>query len=258
MLKIKTLPGFEDIDKVAIAIERLKTFEPKGGYYLAFSGGKDSIVIKALADMAGVKYDAHYSMTTIDPPELVRFIKKHHPDVSIDRPDKSFFQLVVSHGFPTRMSRWCCEYLKECGGTGRLVVTGIRWDESYKRSRRKMVEQCYRDKSKKFLNVIVDWSDMDVWQFITEQKLPYCELYDKGWKRIGCLFCPMSTHRKTEVEMYPKFRKAFISAFEKLYENRKSRGKPSVDRWSSGKDMFNWWINENRTKEIPDQGVMFE
>ena len=47
-------------DKVQVAIERLKTFEPPEGYYLVFSGGKDSVVIKALADMAGVKYDAHY------------------------------------------------------------------------------------------------------------------------------------------------------------------------------------------------------
>jgi len=36
------------IDKVAIAIVRLKEFEPEEGYYLAFSGGKDSVVIKQL------------------------------------------------------------------------------------------------------------------------------------------------------------------------------------------------------------------
>ena len=45
--------------KVEVAIERLKLFEPEEGYYLCFSGGKDSVVVKALADMAGVKYDAH-------------------------------------------------------------------------------------------------------------------------------------------------------------------------------------------------------
>ena len=45
-------------DKVDKAIMRLQTYEPPEGYYLCFSGGKDSCVIKALADMAGVKYDA--------------------------------------------------------------------------------------------------------------------------------------------------------------------------------------------------------
>lgn len=66
---------------VAKAVERLKLFEPSEGYYLAFSGGKDSVCIKALANMAKVKYHAHYNIVGVDPPELVDFIKKHHPDV---------------------------------------------------------------------------------------------------------------------------------------------------------------------------------
>ena len=72
-------------DKVETAIERLRTFEPPEGYHLAFSGGKDSVVVKALADMAGVKYDAHYNVTSVDPPELVQFVKTFS-DVSRDIP----------------------------------------------------------------------------------------------------------------------------------------------------------------------------
>ena len=83
-LVTETLLGVED--KVKNSIEALKTFEPPEGYYVAFSGGKDSVVVKALCDMAGVKYDAHYSVTSVDPPELVRFIKEKYPDVSRDIP----------------------------------------------------------------------------------------------------------------------------------------------------------------------------
>ena len=72
------------LDKVETAIKRIKTFEPPEGYYLAFSGGKDSVVIKALCDMAKVKYDAHYNVTTVDPPELVQFVKTF-PDVTFDK-----------------------------------------------------------------------------------------------------------------------------------------------------------------------------
>ena len=62
-MALKELTLFDGkIDKVTRSIERLKTFEPPEGYYLAFSGGKDSVVIKHLADMAGVKYDAHYNL----------------------------------------------------------------------------------------------------------------------------------------------------------------------------------------------------
>lgn len=71
-------------DKVEAAIKRLQMFEPEEGYYLAFSGGKDSVCVKALADMAGVKYDAHYNITTVDPPELVAFVKSFK-DVKMDR-----------------------------------------------------------------------------------------------------------------------------------------------------------------------------
>lgn len=73
-------------EKVEESIKRIKQFDPrsfsgKDGYYLAFSGGKDSVVCKALLEMAGVKYDAHYRVTSVDPPELVRFVKEKHPDV---------------------------------------------------------------------------------------------------------------------------------------------------------------------------------
>lgn len=83
--------GVELVSKVDMAMERMKAFEPKEGYYLAFSGGKDSCVLKALADMSGVKYDAHYNLTSVDPPELVRFIRQHHPDVKFDVPHKLIY-----------------------------------------------------------------------------------------------------------------------------------------------------------------------
>lgn len=126
-------------DKVQVAIDRLKTFEPPEGYYLAFSGGKDSVAIKALADMAEVKYDAHYNLTSVDPPELVQFIKTFD-DVQIDRPmDKDGHQITMWNLIPkkkmppTRTVRYCCKELKEMGGKGRMVITGVRWAESTNR-----------------------------------------------------------------------------------------------------------------------------
>ena len=66
------------VDKVQRSIDRIKAFEPSEGYFLCFSGGKDSIVIKRLAELAGVKFDAHYSVTTVDPPELTHYIRDVH------------------------------------------------------------------------------------------------------------------------------------------------------------------------------------
>lgn len=135
-------------EKERKAIERLKAFEPPEGYYLAFSGGKDSVVCKALLDAAGAKYDATYRVTSVDPPELVRFIKNVHPDVVREVPfypadyknpklagkPISMWNLIPEELMPpTRTMRYCCKRLKESGGDGRMTVTGVRWAESANR-----------------------------------------------------------------------------------------------------------------------------
>jgi len=144
------------IEKIKISIERIKEFEPPEGYYLAFSGGKDSQVIYELAKMANVKFDAHFNFTTVDPPELLRFIRTNYPDVKWNRPEKTMWQLIQQKMYPpTRIVRYCCESLKERGGKGRFLLTGIRKQESNKRRKRRMVEVCYKDKTKQESAVLV-------------------------------------------------------------------------------------------------------
>lgn len=62
-------------EKERIAMERLKAFEPEDGYFLAYSGGKDSDCIKILAQLAGVKFEAVHNLTTVDAPETVPVYK---------------------------------------------------------------------------------------------------------------------------------------------------------------------------------------
>lgn len=126
-------------EKVRVAIERFRAFEPPDGYYLAYSGGKDSDCIKILAGLAGVKYDAVHNLTTVDAPETIQYVKAQ-PDViirpSYDRDGKhiTMWNLIVRKGTPPlRISRYCCSELKETGGKGRVTVTGVRWAESVRR-----------------------------------------------------------------------------------------------------------------------------
>lgn len=282
---------FGTIDKVQVAIERLKAFEPKDRpYWLAFSGGKDSCVILELAKMAGVKFEAHYNVTSVDPPELVRFVKNVHPEVSFDIPhDKqgkpiSMWSLIKATTMPpTRVMRYCCKNLKESSGKGTITITGVRWAESVNRKlnqgmvtlqgndktndelikigaretmrggvvlnddndeARRSVEVCYRTK-KTLVNPIIDWSDDEVWEFIHKYNVPYCNLYDKGSTRLGCIGCPMGGKNgmESQFKRYPKYREQYIRCFEKMIQNRREKG--LVDRrfdWQSGEDVMNWWI----------------
>ena len=102
---------------------------------------------------------------------------------------------------------------------------------------RKLIEQCYQ-RSKVVINPIIDWADDEVWEFIHEYQVPYCELYDKGCKRLGCIGCPMSTHQAEELEKYPKYKQAYIRAFQRMIDQF---DKPT--QWKTGEDVYNWWIN---------------
>lgn len=295
---------FNGLDKVDKAIMRLQTYEPQEGYYLCFSGGKDSVVIKALADIAGVKYDAHYSVSSVDPPELVRFIKNEHPDVIFDYPRDRNGNVVTMWNLiptktmpPTRIVRYCCAYLKEQGGKGRLKVTGVRWDESTRRKKShgevtfadkktqkviekelsdedffstpqggvvlrldnrenaRLVEMCYKTHTT-MINPIIDWTTDEVWEFIKEYNIPYCCLYDEGFKRLGCIGCPMGSkkQREYEFERYPKYKNLYMMAFQKMIDNhggvlRKYNDAEQimngyiVERWDEPSEIIEWWID---------------
>lgn len=261
------------LDKVQVAIKRLQLFEPPDGYYVAFSGGKDSCVIKTLADMAGVKYDAHYNHTSVDPPELIYFIREHHPDVKIEYPRYpdgtrvTMWNLIPKKKMPpTRLVRYCCRYLKESGGEGRFTVTGVRWAESSKRRSRSGLElsngtktgkriridpdnpnneelaRYCPTKGKHILNPIIDWLDEDVWEFIRKYNVPYCKLYDQGYTRLGCIGCPMSTKNAEELEKYPKFKRNYLRAFEKMLQELEKLGKTAG--WQTPEDVMNWWLQK--------------
>lgn len=240
------------IDKVQIAIDRLKMFEPPEGYYLAYSGGKDSDVVLALAKLAGVKFDAHYHWTTVDPPELYYHVKKH-PDVVIDRPKLTMWQLLAREKtLPLRQARFCCKYLKEWGGEGRLVLTGVRAKESYKRARRKMTEVCFKNPTRRYLHVIIDWADDDVWEFIGLNRVDYCKLYDEGWKRLGCVCCPNS-NQLLQAERWPKIAAAYLHAVQRYWPAKKNTIHPTPEAY------FRWWLSgKGNKKQNSDELFIYE
>lgn len=259
---------FTGKDKTETAIEFLRDFCPSEGFYVAFSGGKDSIVTLDLIKRSGVKYDAHYNITGIDPPELYYFIRDNFPEVQRHRPETTIWKLIVKKMMPpTRMVRYCCEYLKERGGKGRRVVTGVRKAESEKRSKRQEVEECFKNKHKVYIHPILNWTDEDVWNYIHKNNLKYCHLYDEGFKRLGCIGCPMAGRdgRIKEFERWPAYERLYRKAFTAAAANLAAlgpeyggRGRNAKLRWVDGDSMFDWWIGDSRTKYDTDQTIIFE
>jgi phosphoadenosine phosphosulfate reductase len=241
------------------AIDFLRKHEPPEGFFLGFSGGKDSTVLKHLAELSGVKFKAYYSATGIDPPEVVHFIKRHHPDVTFCRPKESFYKLIVKKGFPTKFRRWCCDWLKK-EPTRKIPLKhrlfGMRAEESSMRAKRSQIEnypKSAKNPKQILYKPIFRWTEYDIWDHIERHNLTYCSLYDQGFDRIGCVICPFLCHSKgvndwnlkLHMERWPGIYRAFERAMEQLYEDRewyrqKAQGRAMLfeeflDNWYKGK-----------------------
>lgn len=138
--------------------ERLATaYDPENGYFLAFSGGKDSQCLYHIAKLSGVKFQAHMNLTSVDPPEVIRFVKREYPDVELVKPRDSIFSIAVRRRIlPTMRVRWCCAEYKEGAGAGKVTLIGIRRAESFRRAKRNEVEISSRKYSGN-LDGLEDW-----------------------------------------------------------------------------------------------------
>lgn len=274
------------MDKIDKALERLKlASEMSLTYYeqpliITTSGGKDSDVCLHLAQAAGIPYEVQHNHTTVDAPETVyhvretmRKLEENGVKCTINTPTYkgppvTMWSLIPQKLMPpTRLVRYCCSVLKEQGGHGRMVTTGVRWAESSKRKKnRATFENINRDPAKRMLlndnddarrlfenckiqasrvcNPIIDWTDNDVWEYIESEKIQTNPLYYEGFSRVGCIGCPMAKRNAREFEYarYPTYRKSYIRAFDQMLAERKNRGRDCV--WQTGIDVFHWWMED--------------
>lgn len=249
---------FGTVDKVADAIAVLKEYEPPEGYYVAFSGGKDSLCVYWLTKLAGVKCDYHYHFTTVDPPEVVSFVRTFE-DVIIDHPGSknTMWSLIKNKGIPpTRLMRYCCTILKESGGEDRLKVLGVRAEESTGRKGRQVVQ--LDSPLGAVINLIYHWTEYDVWQFIGCNLLDYCSLYDEGYDRLGCVGCPQqhAAGMERDFERWPEYYWGYVRAFECMLIERTKRGKTNRANWQCGKDVMQWWMYGSH-KVDPNQQTLW-
>lgn len=260
---------------------------------ITYSGGKDSDVLLHLAEASGIPFEVLHSLTTADAPQTVYHVRDtfHRLEnkgikCTVDKhvqPDGSritMWNLIVKQGVPTRLQRFCCRYLKETGGRDRFIATGVRWDESAARKKnrgslevitskkenslilsndnsedRRLFESCQL-KRKRVVNPIVDWKTDDVLDYIEAEHICMNPLYGCGFNRVGCIGCPMAGKKGREAEfaMFPKYKAAYIRAFDRMMEERKRMGKAENCIWGhDGVDIFHWWMEDG---VIPGQEVL--
>lgn len=254
-----TLQLLQKAEKIALS------YDQEDGFYLAFSGGKDSQALLHMAQLAGVKFRAHMNLTSVDPPEVIRFVRTNYKEVELNKPHKSIFRIAVEKQIlPTQRVRWCCAEYKENAGAGKVTLIGIRRKESSRMAKRNEVEisnrkfsgslddfeeyrqeqkakrarrrskkdgvnitnadneqtlGCINGKESLLISPIINWSERDVWEFLNDVvSVPHCSLYDEGWKRIGCIGCPMSSRKQKlfEIKRYPHVKRNWIKAIKAI------------------------------------------
>ena len=274
---IQNLKSYE-----AIALDKFDS-NGENGYYVCISGGKDSSVIQQLCIMAGVKCQFYHSHTGLDHPETVYFIRREQKrlkelgyELKIEMPKEPIWKIVKRKGMlPTRLVRYCCSELKEGnGGKDRFIVTGVRRAESVNRKdeslvvsrgktkkdrviiqndnteNRRSIEQCTL-RGTIALNVIVDWTDDEVWEFIETYNCPYNPLYDRGYKRVGCVGCPMSSRKRQELDENPKYKAMWMRMCEYLVNNTNCKVK-------TAQELYDWWTEANKNPKKDENQLEFE
>lgn len=185
-------------------------------FYVAFSGGKDSVValdlvqralphnkFKVLFGDTGMEFSDTY--TTVDRIEAqckeqgIEFVRaKSHFS-----PEESWRKF----GPPATVTRWCCSVhktapqviaLRELTGksnfTG-MAFIGVRASESISRSEYDYVSLGEKHKGQYSCNPILEWNSAELYMYIYSEDIYLSEAYKKGNRRAGCLVCPRAAER---------------------------------------------------------------
>jgi len=249
---------FPEIDSTeALAREAVEwvrdNLSDKGEIFVGFSGGKDSIVTAEIMRRSGIPFRLFYSATGIDPPPVVRFIRREYPDCVFLRPTRSFWKNLAVNVPPSDRLRWCCTAIKKAPAwkmPHAHRVMGIRAEESPRRKAYGRVNH--------FVNAETDhwqyypifrWKEWNLWEFISEANLSYPSVYDDGFDRVGCVICPYHSEPSGRLhamyrDRWPGFFRLWEKEISKLWRKRQSAGKKMYHK-TPGEFLAAWYRNQS-------------
>jgi len=185
-------------------------------FYVAFSGGKDSVVTldivqHALPHNSFIVLFGDTQMEFPDTYDTVNKIEKICQGQKIEfyksKADTTPECTWAQFGPPATTNRWCCSVLKtspqirklrEITGkhnfTG-LAFIGVRASESLARSEYDYISLGEKHKGQYSCNPILEWNSAEIFLYIYTEKLILNEAYKKGNRRAGCLVCPRASER---------------------------------------------------------------
>lgn len=210
-------------------------------FYVAFSGGKDSIVtldivqralphnkFKVLFGDTGMEFPDTYDTVDIIEKECnrqgIEFIRAK----SKFSPNESWQKF----GPPATVTRWCCSVhktapqvlsLRESTGkadfTG-MAFIGVRASESVSRSEYDYVSLGEKHKGQYSCNPIIEWNSAELYLYMYEEHILISEAYKKGNRRAGCLVCPRAAERNDYMARawYTKEFDALIDVIKGMYK----------------------------------------
>ncbi len=198
--------------------------------YVAFSGGKDSVVTLDICHrVLPLSAPVIYSDTGMDLPASLDVWK----DVQLKYPEREFIKIQAKtsalenwerFGPPSQYIRWCCSVLKSSPVIAFLreklnkpdvrtnAFVGVRSDESAARSEYEDFRIGVKNASQINSSPILDWSAHELWLYIFAEDLIINPVYRFGLPRVGCLICPESSNKHLWYvsQIYPELTKPYV------------------------------------------------
>ena len=185
-------------------------------FYVAFSGGKDSVVAldivqRALPHNAFMVLFGDTGMEFPDTYRVIEDVEKYckSNEISFYRSCSNLSPIETWNKFgpPAQTMRWCCSVHKTSPQIILLrkimnnphfrgmAFTGVRGDESASRSEYKDVSLGEKVKGQYSCHPILEWGSAELFTYIYARDLIINEAYKKGNSRAGCLVCPLAASK---------------------------------------------------------------